>query len=139
MTKKNHLENTITSPAEPLYAIAKEISDNKQALKEDDFKKYNDKVVTDYGIFVRITTQNGKHTIIAGIHQYGTWIVGEYVNKLLSSKKVEDYSLFSSNCDFIAIIWGEYYAPELKVRNTGIYNDCSWHKVDNSWIRDIKN
>ena len=124
----------LTSPAEEIY---------KKASKLENGEKFNDAplIQRDYGIFARLNKYDHQYIIIAGIHQYGTWIVASLLGNLLDSKIEVDYeSIFMSNDDFIAVIGGEFDTEKLIVNSKSIevVSNFIWTKKDKKWIRQYR-
>lgn len=127
------IEDLLASPTEPCYIVARK-------LKEGE--KYNDNInlQRDYGIFARMNKNNNQYIIIVGIHGYGTWIVAELLNNLLSNKKVDYESVFRQSKDFITIISGELNRKELTVnwKSIMVHNQYMWVKEGDKWIRKYR-
>jgi hypothetical protein len=56
----------------------------------------------------RLSNDNYKYIIIAGIHGYSTWITASFLNNLLWKGNKKYHDLFFGKKDFIAIIKGEF-------------------------------
>lgn len=113
------LDAPISSPADKCYLLSSHKTKKVQCGK-----------VKDSGIFARIT-RNGKiYIVVAGIHQYGTWIVAHFLNSLIRETDISPdvKQLFQGTNDFIAIIRGEFVSKTLSV---------DWSKIDgqNLWVR----
>ncbi len=97
---------------------------------------YNAGIVSDIGILSRISTENGTDIIISGIHQYGTWIVADFLNRLLRSKEIDmqtkEKELMLGEHDFIAIIEGFFDSSLLDVNRDGT-------KILELWLKDAEN
>ncbi len=119
----------ISSPTEVLYQAA--------YLSPGKFFIHPEKNQQDFGIFARLTIENKHIIIIAGIHQYGTWIIGGLLNNILTGliKELELKKLYFGKNDFIAIIWGEFNYKKLKVERTKILTDYAWIKEGDTWTR----
>jgi len=103
--KDNNLQAPLISPADTEYI---------DALMEKDRRNEE---VPDYGILSRIKKAGGNHHfILSGIHQYGTWIVADYLRKILcDSPPTHVHGLesklrkvFEGEDDFTAIVSGRY-------------------------------
>lgn len=127
-----HLELLLESPANEIYITAQSCGSNIQ-------NPFREIIQRDYAIFARLSKSefNSQHIIIAGIHQHGTWIVGELLNRLLYGEKLDYYSTFLDNNDFICIITGEFSQNRLKVKGDSIqiYNRYIWIKEGDRWTR----
>ena len=122
---KRHL----TSPAEAEYERAAAISPGMPPEVSLDS-------VTDYAIILRTTTKEKKIVVVAGIHQYGTWIAGEFFRKLITPGALEPYeSIFLSDQDFAAILWGEFNQSNYSVSRCNVLEEYIWIKKDNKWGR----
>ena len=121
------LRDPLASRAEPWYQQAK-----------GNNVKIEVPTVEDYGILARLSEPEGRIIIIAGIHQYGTWIVSEFLNRVLRNKcKNKSFiKIFERGNDFISIITGEFNGRTLKVGFTDIDRYNLWEKKDNNrWWR----
>jgi hypothetical protein len=124
------LDVLLESPANEIYRVAQSCGGNI----ENDFIN---NIQSDYAIFARFSKSNYQHIIIAGIHQYGTWIVGELLNSLICGKEMDYYSIFLDNNDFICIVTGEFSQIKLKVKRDSIqiYKKYFWVKEADRWAR----
>lgn len=132
MIKISHeqINELLPSPAEDRYEEADMLEGEKYEPE--------DIILRDHGIFARITKDNNQYIIIAGIHQYGTWIIADLLNDILSGKTVDYKSTFrESKEDFISIITGEFDNEKLTVneKSIGVYNSYLWTKKDDTWTR----
>ena len=129
-----HLDFFIESPANEIYSVVENSNGNVKDPHEDIIQR-------DYAIFARLSKSVNnspcQHIIIAGIHQYGTWIIGELLNLLICGKEIEYDSTFLDNNDFICIITGEFIQNKLKVKKDSIqvYNRYIWIKESDRWTR----
>jgi hypothetical protein len=122
----NILNQAIESPAEQCYNVAHERK-----------RKIDCGNIVDYGIFARITKNENHYIIISGIHQYGTWIVSDYLNNILRNKKVDKAHLdiYESDNDFIGIIMGEYNSTKMSVEFSSICGNKLWIRTsENQWL-----
>lgn len=87
----------------------------------------------DYGIFGRWQCGEKQIFVLAGIHQYGTWIIATLLSELLSGEDVEGRDIFLGTEDFIAIIEGKFQYPELRVEPSKIRVEKIWTKKDGVW------
>jgi hypothetical protein len=99
----------------------------------------------DYAIMLRLNTKS-KHKVfvLAGIHQHGTWIAGEFLSRL--ADKFSDESNCSSttdqrriflqkDCDFAAVVTGDFYKENLAVKDPEVYHDCLWFRAKTGWVK----
>ena len=102
--------------------------------------------VEDYGIFGRITVDTEKGlsrlVIISGLHQYGTWIISDYINKIIrrereSFKDGKYLDIFQdSELDFISVIHGSYSSSTMTVEYSEIDGDKLWVRQKKMpWVR----
>jgi hypothetical protein len=126
----NVLEELLQSPSEYLYEEMNKVGYGLRFTPQSDIQR-------DYGIFARFSKDNYQHIIIAGIHQYGTWIVAQLLNDLLCGEKMEYCSTFLDNNDFISIITGEFVHKKLLVNKDSIevLHKFIWVKEGDHWIR----
>lgn len=124
-----------------LESEAEESYEKASEKKEGEKFKPDEVIQKDYGIFARLNKDNYQYIIIAGIHQYGTWIVASLLSNLLSGEKVHYGMTFKSNKDFIAVITGEFDNDKLTVNNKTIevYQHYCWTKEKdaNKWNREF--
>ncbi len=122
------LPSPIVSPAEEEYRMAE---------KDKQYRALNRGRITDYGIFARITDKNKHFLIIAGIHQYGTWIVGDFLRRLLYQELEDEKQLtiFKSNDDFLALIKGDFASNSLTVITSMVDDPNLWVKNKDEWER----
>jgi hypothetical protein len=99
--------------------------------------------VRDYAIMLRLKL-DGRGTIfvVAGIHQYGTWIAGEFLHTLsreyhshrnCSITPPERSILLQDYCDIAAVVTGDFDEKKLIVENPKIYDNCLWFRGAKSW------
>jgi hypothetical protein len=132
------------SPAENLYKEAKK---NKSSAKNHDEEAKMEKtgfkhptIIEDYAIFGRITRDNETKSqcfILAGIHQYGTWIVAQLLRNIINKTKedLEFSSVYLSNNDFIAVIEGKFNFEKLDIADNDIKVQFNhfWVKKEGVW------
>jgi hypothetical protein len=125
--KNRMLDPPLSSKAEQWYKEASE-----------DGGKINVPKVEDYGILARLSHENINYLVIAGIHQYGTWIVSEFLRKVLHDE-IEDREfnqIFNNGTNFITIISGDYNGSTLAVECPNIFRGNCWIKrSDQTWVR----
>lgn len=121
---------------------------------EDEYRKCEDNPTcgpvegarTDYAIVLRLSiTENRKVFVVAGIHQPGTWIAGNFLHSLarpyddqknVSIGEVERWALLQNHSDFIAIIAGEFDSEKLIVSEPRVFEKCLWlHREGKGWDR----
>lgn len=111
--------------------------DYEKAANLDLWKAYDPvKIIqTDYGILMRLSEGKRKVIVIAGIHQYGTWIVGEFFRMITLGAQVSGRKIFESREDFLAVIWGEFDSRQFSVQRCGVLQDYLWVRRDDHWDR----
>lgn len=115
----------LESPAENFYI---------DVLRDDNNRSgYKGEPQVDFGIFARLNKDNNRYIIISGIHQYGTWIVADFLSSFLGGEDVSYKEVFQSNKDFVAIIWGEFDSENLKVTAKGVEKNYLWIKSEDKW------
>ncbi len=92
-------------------------------------------LVSDLGIMARITDGGRRTIILSGIHQYGTWIVAEFLEKLIRGEgDARDYeSVFFGRDDFLAVVYGEFSHEMLRVNDAMISHRKVWVRTGGSW------
>jgi hypothetical protein len=116
----------LDSPAEESYKEAAELAEGVRYDPKSD-------VQIDYGIVARTTDEStrAKTLIIAGIHQYGTWIAAEFFDRLCRDKEETTYqSVLKGNDDFVVVVWGEFSTAALLVKETGVQQNYVWTRRD---------
>lgn len=120
---EKHGSDEYTSPSEQCCIDATE-SINKKYKPEETFQK-------DYGILARLSNDEFKYIIIAGIHGYGTWITASYLNHLLWKGSKNYNNLYFGENDFVAIIKGEFDTMNL-------FSDVESMRVVDIWQKDAR-
>ncbi len=115
----------LESPSEEHYIAARKAEQGVPYVPQSKFQK-------DYGILARITREGKKKIIIAGIHQYGTWIVAEFFARLSRGEAVDHREVFLDEDDFVAVIWGDFDTKKLAVVRSGVEEEYVWRKA-NTW------
>jgi hypothetical protein len=139
------------SPSEPSYRVAAATNPNERP-------EFNEKCQVDYGIIMRLTPPklamkdgsvivekersiiadekpNRKFFVMAGIHQYGTWIAAEYFRRILSGQiKPFGHLLFQEN-DFAMVVRGDFSTDDLRVMNCDVISECVWQHRESVWQR----
>jgi hypothetical protein len=105
--------------------------------------KPRDPIQSDYAILLRMSVpRKRKLFVIAGIHQYGTWIAAEFLNRLAMKysynevdPKVRD--ILCGDDDFAAVIQGDFRSETLSVERAMIHREFLWrrHKEKGEWVR----
>jgi hypothetical protein len=116
----------LDSPAGDAYRAAAELAEGVRYIPKSD-------VQIDYGIVARTTDEatGAKTLIIAGIHQYGTWIAAEFFDRLCRGKGETVYqTALKGNDDFVVIVWGEFSTAALLVGETGVHQNYVWTRRD---------
>jgi hypothetical protein len=108
----------------------------------------------DYAIISRITATNfvrqgdglvretggdtRKILIIAGLHQYGTWIAGEFFSRIATgrAKRYADEILQSD--DFAFVVWGKFDPERLEVGDCEVRQHDFWQYTGDTWRRVMK-
>jgi hypothetical protein len=118
----------LDSPSEDEYKAARELNP---------FVRHEPKISNpvDYGIVLRITEQSHKHIVIAGIHQYGTWITAEWIKRLASIPEFGDRDILPMDDDFLAVIVGHFDSTYLRVLDCHIFSELFWIRQEDSWTR----
>jgi hypothetical protein len=95
--------------------------------------KHQEKFQRDLGVLGRITKKDKQYIIIAGIHQYGTWIVAALLSHLFTGEyNGPEKSFLLGNDDFIAIYSGGYDSQKLSINH--ITNEYIWiKKAPKTW------
>jgi hypothetical protein len=130
---------TIKSDAEEQYDDAKKKHENGEKVAPDETHVPTSQ--RDYAIILRLTTKLEASTrpisifVLAGIHQYGTWIAGEFLRRLASEREVlnADKGLFLDNNDFLAIVYGDFDSKLLSVNRLGIHGGYMWTGNNGQW------
>jgi hypothetical protein len=127
--------NTISSPVEDLYRQA-------DILKDDEPPTIIGKQRHDHAIIIRAsrrlfnvrnTNADDKIIVIAGIHQYGTWIGGHYLQQLCAGQKADYEHVFLSDADFAAVIYGIFDEETLSVKDCWVLD--AWSLKGKDWSR----
>jgi hypothetical protein len=121
----------IDSPVEDLY---------EEAFTQRKKFRHPAKAQDDYGIFGRWHENNCQYIVIAGIHQYGTWIIAYLLSELCYGRSVRGKDIFLGKQDFIAIIEGVFDYTTLKVKRADILTGYIWTKNGENWdrVKEIK-
>jgi len=95
-------------------------------------------VQKDYAIVLRLTmNETRKLFVIAGIHQYGTWIGGEFLNRLAteSDKWIlpHEKNAFLQENDVMSIVWGNFDTKKLSVQDLGVHENHLWIRRRDGW------
>lgn len=95
-------------------------------------------VQTDYAIVLRLTVSAARKVfVIAGIHQYGTWIAGEFLKRLAQEDDKwilpHEKNAFLQESDVLAVVWGTFNSRTLTVDNLGVHDNCMWIRRTEGW------
>ena len=96
--------------------------------------------VRDCGIIMRLTIDNQVSVVLAGIHQYGTWIVGEFFDQLSRDRlglAPQHRELFYGTGDFAAIVTGEFDQAQFRVSACGVDPLHTWKRTISGWNRVV--
>lgn len=74
-----------------------------------------------------------KIVVIAGIHQYGTWIASEFIRRSVYGRNFAGSSVMFGNEDFILLVSGTFDAAHFRVTECGVHAGEAWQLVDNKW------
>ncbi len=124
--EQNHV---LRSPSDDAYINAAKLK--KGAVYKDETIKR-----TDYSILMRLSINDNRIVVIAGIHQYGTWTCGDFFQKLIREEIKEYSEVFMSQDDIVAVIWGEFSVKNFKTERCGVYEQYLWTRKNNDiWKR----
>ena len=126
------IENILHSPSEKHY-------ENAEKLRDGEPYDSKSTVQIDYCILVRLKYHERRVIVIAGIHQYGTWIGGHFFEMLARGEELSWRHVFESADDFVAIIWGEFNSDEYQVYGCDILQNYLWVRKDGHWERVERN
>lgn len=94
----------------------------------------------DYAILLRLSTHR-KVFVLAGIHQYGTWIAGECLRRLAIEKdtsiRPSVKALLLGDNDVLAVLWGKFCLSKLTVPELGILDNYIWVRANEVWERRL--
>jgi hypothetical protein len=76
-----------------------------------------------------------KIVVIAGIHQYGTWIAGDFVEKYCRGERPEVNDLFRSETDFAILVYGQFDENTLSVESSAVHATDAWQFNGSGWDR----
>jgi hypothetical protein len=91
-------------------------------------------IQVDYAIVLRLTVGRQKYLTVAGIHQYGTWIAGDFLRSLITEERLASTDVLGER-DFLAVIFGEFDSRDLSVRRFGTLRDLLWLRRADTWAR----
>jgi hypothetical protein len=129
------------SPVDEEYKLA-------DALEEGTHPEIHTIKQTDYGVLARLTLPNFKRegeniiadsdsrerrkvVVIAGIHQYGTWIAGECFKKIALGEFKEYSEIFFGEADFMAVVRGDFETAKFQVTSCNV--EHIWHSDGERW------
>jgi len=134
----DHLD-VIRSPAEDAYFAASLLGPGEAPKKGGGLKQ-------DYAVIMRLSRrhfhlertaiddEDAKIIVIAGIHQYGTWIAGDFISKYRTGRMKEVDDLFESSEDFALIIEGWFNENTLIVEADKVHAVHRFRYVDSRWV-----
>ncbi|PKQ16773.1 MAG: hypothetical protein CVT67_03095 [Actinobacteria bacterium HGW-Actinobacteria-7] len=123
------LKTAVSSEAERAYREA-------AGLAPGDRFDAQDALQSDSAIVLRLTDPEGIKTIVvAGIHQYGTWIASEFFCRLATDLDFANREVFVGEGDFVAIIWGEFNSATFAVERCGVHEEHLWVRQSGAWER----
>ena len=103
-------------------------------LKPREIYKPDQEIQKDYAILLRLTIDDKRIVVIAGIHQYGTWIGVDFFEKIVRGECSLYRKEFLSQSDIIAIISGGFNSTTLKTHRCGVWEGKIWARNnDSSW------
>lgn len=120
------IEQGIISPAEDDYVRARTLPPGAVYVPLGPLQ-------SDYGILMRLSVGGRKVIVMAGIHQYGTWIVGEFFRRIAAQEEGEYKKIFTGNDDFAAVIWGNYDPKQFSVTDCGVEKHFLWVRRSGQW------
>ncbi|MEO1203074.1 MAG: hypothetical protein AAFX10_10215 [Pseudomonadota bacterium] len=90
----------------------------------------------DHAILARVSQQNRDRgnearldIVMAGVHQFGTWIVAHYVDQLVRGiTKAENPYLLDTDYEFVAVVDGVFAADQLHVIRSGLRPNYFWYR-----------
>ncbi len=125
-------EVPIVSEAEHDYERAEQRQPGTPYVPENEIQR-------DAALIARLTSGGRKHFVVAGIHQYGTWVAGEFLHKLTTSKHFAREQLIGDvpyEEDFVAVIVGAFHQSKtLTVEDCNIDARHFWVFRENQWVR----
>lgn len=118
----------IDSPAEDHYEAAAKLDNHVRYVPDGEHQR-------DLAIITRMTDKKtgNKTVIIAGIHQYGTWIAADFFNRLCRNESISYNKVLTGQEDFAAIVWGTFNTDRLRVVETDVSENYIWTNVDGKW------
>jgi hypothetical protein len=135
------LHNTVavlTSQVEEDYIAAHTLQDN-QRPKKTLARKCDVAVVirAARGSFDTSQVEGAadKIVVIAGIHQYGTWIAGDFLHQYCNGNRPQVEELFKSEADFAILIYGQFNEQTLSVEASDIHATDAWQFTGGVWDR----
>jgi len=89
----------------------------------------------DYAILMRLTIDDQMIIVIAGIHQYGTWICGDFFKRLFIPGKINYRKQLLGEADCLSVIWGEFNTITLKTEECNVERNYVWTRniTNNTW------
>lgn len=119
----------LASGCEPAYVEAAQLAKGKRYVPKGS-------VENDYAVFARITKYDRTMFVMAGIHQFGTCVAGEFVDSLVRGDAIRFRDIFFGKRDFFAIIWGTFNYETLSVKSHEVVKDYIWYRgPDAVWVK----
>ena len=117
------------SPAEYAYLEAADREDHASPYVHPRL------LIDDYAIVLRLTIETRKHIVIAGIHQYGTWIGAEFLSRMALDSEF-NATLAVEERDFLAVIVGTFNTAQYNVTHCGIHSNLLWILKGGVWVQN---
>jgi hypothetical protein len=73
--------------------------------------------------------------VIGGIHQYGTWIAGDFIQRYCRGERPEVNELFRSESDFAVLVYGQFDEKTLSVESSAVHATDAWQFTGSGWDR----
>ena len=128
--------DVLISQAEDDYIRAERLGDYTK-LEDSPGKKEDMALIirADPGLFDNGQPDNTGHKVIviAGIHQYGTWIAGDFIENFCKGKRPEVDNLFTSEEDFAVVVYGRFNDQNITVEWSEVHLQDAWRFNGKSW------
>jgi hypothetical protein len=126
------------SPVEEEYVAADRLKDNQEPVKTD-VRKHDRAIIIRASRKLFDTTQSDssdeKIFVVAGIHQHGTWIAGDFLQQFCRGKKPEVDRIFKSEVDFAVVLYGQFNEDTLTVESSEVHGTDIWQFIGDKWER----
>jgi hypothetical protein len=134
--------DVLTSQAEDDYIRAERLPENEKPEGSPGKKEDMALIIrADPGLLDKGQPDNdgNKVIVIAGIHQYGTWIAGDFIESFCKGKRPEVDDLFNSEDDFALVVYGRFNEQEIRVDWSEVHLKDAWRFNGKHWeIYEIK-